>query len=374
MSSFPTQFLDFVLATRTLKITPPEAIINEATKRTYLVGEMLRGRNNTETFKGGSKLADFIQVSDNNSFRTYRPTETQTPVAVDTMKKIEIPWRFTSANWSWTDEEAELNFGDPDKYFDHVKRYEAGCVTSIVNGMENLLWAAPNNAQMEAEAGSEPYSIPTFVTELDNATPTGFSTIMGLNPTTTTQWQNQREGYTKANLETQNSTTGLFATFDKLMRKVQFKKLNWAMAAKYWEDNNMRRMKIVTNGNGQDIYKRVLRASNDRLITPQDPNYGDPSYAGYPVEYIEQLDTAAVYSGTLGASHTSGVANTDYPRYYFLNLEYLFPIFHTVKYFEKSAPKDGGANQPNMHVQYIWTWFNLWCASRRRHGIVYPSA
>lgn len=373
------KFSDFQLLTRDIKLTGPEELLNEATLHNYVLGDMLAGRENDHVFRGGTKLTERIMARDNNSFRTYKPNDELNPTAADTMKRISANWRFTVGGYTWNDNEILLNEGDPARYGDLKLDYEQQAMTSIVNGMEALMWAVPSTADMEADGGEVPYSIPVFVQE-GGGLPSGFSTIMGLDPTTETWWKNQTVGYTGANIETADSPTGLFTAFDKMLRLVAFDRINVAQMQRYWEDLDLRKMRIYTSGQGRDVFMRLLRAKNNRLVVagPQDAAYPDPRHEGYPVQWIETLDAAKLYANTATAGGTSSSINADgsekvgYPRFYFLNLKYLYVCFHEKKYFDQ-VMRDGGARQPFTNVMWIDTYYNNVCRSRRRQGIVWPT-
>lgn len=368
-------FSDFQLLTRDIKLTGPEELLNEATLHNYVIGDMLAGREADHVFRGGTKLTERIMAKDNNSFRTYKPNDELNPTAADTMKRISANWRFTVGGYTWNDNEILLNEGDPARYGDLKLDYEQQAMTSIVNGMESLQWAVPSTADMEADSGETPYSIPCFVQEGGGA-PSGFTTLMGLDPTVETWWKNQSTGYTGANAESPDSPTGIFSAFDKMIRLVQFDKINISQMQRYWEDLDLRKMRIYTSGQGRDVIVRLTRQKNNRLVVagPQDAAYPDPRWEGWPIQWIETLDTAKLYTATSvsGSKQGDGSEATGYPRFYFLNLKYLYICFHEKKYFDQ-VMRDGGARQPFTNVMWIDTYYNTVCRSRRRQGIVFPS-
>jgi uncharacterized membrane protein len=144
---------------------------------------------------------------------------------------------------------------------------------------------------------------------------------------------------------------------------------------------------------GVQRYRNALRLSNDTLVSYQDAAYASPAYAGIDVTYCSDLDTAAIYPAHSGAvtqdfSTTNGInatnaaftgfgteigGNTIYhgPRYYFVNGNYLTPIFHAKRYF-KTHEVLRHPNQPFTYVQPVDCWSNLFCNSRQRHGVVAP--
>ena len=60
-------------------------------------------------------------------------------------------------------------------------------------------------------------------------------------------------------------------------------------------------------------------------------------------------------------------------RYYWINGSYLTPIIHSRRYFAKHDVMRSPA-QPFTHIQPVDCWWNLFCNSRQRHGIVAPLA
>jgi hypothetical protein len=356
-------FSDFIQSTDEKVLTPPDQILSEAVKRTYLMGAMVKGRDVAEVVRGGSKISDRIMLDDNGSFSFYSPNDEFNPVATDTLTKIEVKWAFSKSFYTFSDEEILLNEGDQLVVFKKLKKsYKQAAHLSMWNGMEDALWDVPDAAQMETNTGERPYSIPAFITE--NTTtwvPTGFTTIETVNPATESRWRNQVSTYDSG--DPYDLDVGIIAAFDDMFSLVKFEAPETASG--YFENDKLNKMKIVTNRNGQNMYKRALRAANDRLVSPQDPAYNDPVFAGIPVRYIEKLDTAALYSGSAAAAGQ--------PRFYWINCMFLFPIFHAQRYMTQVGPLAGGPKQPFSHVVYFNTYHNLFMMSRQRQGIVAPA-
>jgi hypothetical protein len=175
---------------------------------------------------------------------------------------------------------------------------------------------------------------------------------------------------------------------DEMYLKVQFKAP--LTQRQYFEETNFQRQMILASRLGVNTYKRALRASNDMLVSPQDSAYNTPTFSGIPVEYCSNLDDAAIFpaagssvtdskSGRDGATLSTTVtlsetaANTidKGPRFWFVNGQYLTPIFHSTRYMKKHDVMRH-PNQPFTWVQPVDCWWNLFCNSRQRHGIVAP--
>ena len=90
-------------------------------------------------------------------------------------------------------------------------------------------------------------------------------------------------------------------------------------------------------------------------------------------EDFAAYDNSFVADGAFPAFNTELNTNTiaKGPRYYFVNGNYLTPIFHSKRYF-KTHEVLRHPNQPFTYVMPVDCWHNLFCNSRQRHGIVTP--
>jgi hypothetical protein len=325
---------------------------------------------------------------------------------------------------SWTDQEIELNEGDAKVMYKRVKRIkEMRMWTSMLNGMENDLWASAfNNYGNMETGGKEPYSLPAFITETVNtdltfgerggsawlATQSSAPNILGINPATDPRWSNQISFYNKAaaintgpttnltytghnaNASIARSVYSLFGAFDDMYLKVQFK--SPLTQKQYFEETNFNRQMILCSKEGMNLYKRTLRASNDVLVSAQDSAYNTPTFSGIPVEYCANMDTAAIYPAiAAGSSRNDDKAGRDGQtvvanasefavntidkgaRFWFVNGQYITPIYHSTRYMKKHDVMRH-PNQPFTWVQPVDCWWNVFCNSRQRHGIVAPIA
>ncbi len=351
-------FVDFVRSTSERKITSANDILSEAIKHTYLFGDMLKQYDSEVTVQSGSKITDKVQFKAGSQFGFYQPNEQFSPVIEDLLTPIECNWRFAKDAYAWTDHEIELNraSGSDDQFTQYVnlkKSKQQGAKISTYEGMENALWATANNASMEVATGTRPYSIPAFVTE-DGLAPSGFTTVMGVNPATEANWRNQVSTYTPATIDTTLPTA-----FEDMWLKLRFKSPKAGDAA--FKETNWKKFTITTDRQGQKTYIRLTREANDFPTPRNDIGWAvnNPKFGGIDVEYIEALDDKAYTTGQ--------------PRYFWLNFQYLLPIMHSRRYMFETDPINGGHRQPWSWVVYTDTWYNLFCRSRKRQGIVVPA-
>lgn len=352
-------FADFVLATRAHKITPTTEILNECARRTYFIARMLKGRGNDEVVQTGSKIIDQIQTKKMNNAGFYRPNQNLQPRGVDTLTQIEINWRFHQGNYGWTNEQVRLQGSGSnaaDVYTRLKTSWEQACDLNIWDSMEEALWDTPSNSDMEVSTGLVPYSIPAIVTS-DGLAPSGFTTVAGIDPSTETAWRNQTGTFSWAGRATNDA---MYVAFDQMWRKLRWKRIKGFNSKVGSPGTDFNRFCIATTPEGVNGYLALNRNSNDRLRKANDAGYGDdPSFNSIDLEDVDRLEETT----------TAGV-----PPFYWMNFDWLFPVYHADTFMEEVGPIRGSINQPFSHAVYKNTYYNLFPRSRRRLGLIATTA
>lgn len=350
-------FADFLTATNERVIAAPKDIISDAVNNTYVLADMVKGKGADQVVQAGAFITDRLQLVAGSQFEFYQPNQQFQPVIEDTLSKIRADWRFAKDAWAWTDHELELNEGDRLVQFKSLRDSKRQASTvSLYNGMEAAMWATPDTTTMESSTGTRPYSIRAFVTENGNA-PSGFTTIMGIDPTAIgkSRWVNQVENYIAASMD-----STLIPAFERMWADLKFERPD--TKENYFRETKWNKFKIYTNTDGWANYVRLTRLSNDTAMKGNKPDLGyaveDAMFGGIPVSRITALN---------GVGYSTGQ-----PRFFWLNYEFLFPVFHSKRYMYETDPIFGGAAQPFSWVVYKDCWYNLFCRSRYRQGIVVP--
>lgn len=396
MGSALSTFADFVASTGPSYLTSADELVNEAQKNSYILRRFLKGGDKSFQIQGGANIKDALILDEDSTFQQYQPNDTFTWRNPQVMSTVTAEWRFSVDHMSWTDQEIELNAGGGMTtealrgIYKKVKREkEQRMWTSMINGWEDLLWRFPKNSEMEASTGLYPYSIPAVINEYTSGlyayTGETFTTLGGINPVTKTRWVPKQEAIPSA-ITTQAELIGgdsyaagtypispLIRSFDSMFYKVRFE--TPPTKQEYFENAKLYSQFIACSKSGLNIYQAALRSAQDRFSgagNPSDPAYLNPMYGGIELVYAAALDSAALYgSSTTYASETA--ASVKGPRYYWINGQYLSPVFHTTRYMYMKDPMTH-PNQPYTTVVPVDCWWNLVPRSRQRHGIVYPGA
>ena len=374
MASALSTFTDFIDTTGPSFLTSAEEVVNEACKNNYLLRRFLRGQGPSETVQGGSSIKDTIMFDEESTFQYYEPNQTFTWENPQVVENWEIQWRFCVDHMAYTDAEVELNVGTGmsraarHTAYKRLKRIkEQRLWTSILNGMEDALFAVPSNSTMEATTGTRPYSIPAFLNEETNGLYSGFTSVQGLAPATYSKWVPQQKTYGSTDVD---NADNIISKMDELFLDVQFTPP--PSHQEYFDDPSLNAMFIACSKAGQRIYTQLLRSSQDTFVTAsrQDPAYQSPKYAGIDLVHAPKLDEYAGYDGGDG---TELGATKKGPRYYFINGNYMKFVFHTTRYMYQH-PAMRHPNQPFTTIVPVDSWYNFVCRSRQRQGILSPTA
>jgi hypothetical protein len=385
MGSALSTFTDFVASTGPSYLTSADSLINEVQKNSYVMRRFIKGAEKSFVLQGGSSIKDAIVLDEASTFMQYQPNDTFVWQNPQVMTTYTVNWRFSVDHMSWTDQEIELNAGGQSNeslrgLYKRMKRQkEQRMWTSMINGYENLLWRVPNSAEMESDAGLYPYSIPAFINEYSNGLYSGFTTVQKLDPATKTRWKPQTATYSASlavNSGTAPVASNVIAAFDEMFLKVKFEAP--PTKQEYFESPKLNSQFIACSRKGLNHYQQILRSSQDRftgIASYQDPAYLTPSYGGIDLQYVAALDDIAVYgtgaqteataAGGAGAGKKGG-------RYYWMNGQYLAPVFHSSRYMVQKEPMIH-PNQPFTTVVVVDSWWNLVVRSRQRTGIVFPT-
>jgi hypothetical protein len=362
------KFVDFQLVTRQKLLSSPDTLVNQATKyRTNLISRMMKGLTAKEMIQSGTEIVDFVQLKTTSSFGFFNPTDTFNYTGDNSLTQISVPWRFAKVYSVTYEHELDLNQGGEGEIFKRLKNAKNAVMEqSFWEGMEDALWATPNFDTMEGTLGQnvgQPLSLRCFITD-DGGAPTAsnggstgatasWTSVMGVSPSTYTNWKNQYETFDNTSAATRRNT--LIEAMDAMWLDVQWE--SPSTSEEYFKSTNMSKLMIVCNKTSYLELVSLATAKNNVLTPKNDLGYqnGTVVYHGIPIKYVAKLDTI----DTTHAAYT----------YRFINFNHIKPIFNS-KHFRRKRKYDGGANNPNAMVVLEDTWLNLWNANRREHGIV----
>jgi hypothetical protein len=374
--SAASTYATWLQANRPARLTDANQIINEAQRNTYLLGEMMRAAGVQRTIRTGKHIEEMVRLRNQGNARYYVPGETRTTTRKPTTEKAKWGWRFIENDFSWTDAEIDLAEGDEYTVFKRFREHmNQELWTDHWEFLEGILTARPDGAAMEPvekREGGKTHSIFSYVSENSTtfrppAAVWDFTTIAGI-ATSEENWRNPIHTYDPANPDARED--GIFAAFDRSWLHAKFQQP--PNSKSYYENDQLRALKIITNSNGSAIFQGLLRDGQDHFRAgPQDPSYGFPVFRGVPVIHISNLDTEPLEE--VAGAYTGDPWPDGKPRYVGLNCKYTYPVFHPKHFMKEVGPISGAAKQRDAFSMFKVSWGNLVCRSRRRNFMVAPA-
>ena len=378
-------------------LTGAKEAVNDAQKRNYrTLGYLMRGQNMSRVLQGGLNIQDYIYLSTFRRARTYSPgISKQSYTAPQPGTLWTQHWRFFITDMVWYEEEIDLQAGSEmssearfQKYKDIWFAKQQDLWTDQMNYWEESLWATPNFNAMEGTgpAVTEMMSIPCVITDcqLTNTVTISTGNLMGdaVRPEAngTGTWATI-QGITQATANWTNKALQ-YSTFDEALTSAissldrAFMEMDWEpppVMKEYFEDPNLDTTPkpfIACSASGKMQLIQSYRVANDRWANLTDP-WMNPTYGGFSIVYIKQLDTAAIWDGGTTLK-TEAAADLTGPRFVGIHPKYLTTVWHKDKYMTKRDVPVTPA-EPTTHVVPYVSYGNLVCRSRARHFVLTPS-
>lgn len=397
MSLSLQQYLDFVVNTGPVFLSGEDTIINNVSRRSFIMGKMLRGSPASKVLQGGDKIQETLYL---NAVRTYEQIGRNQDInRVNPQKDtlMQLDWRFAYDQMTFDEAEYKLQAGanpTKTKYKDMAYSKKQRTWESVVDGYETGLWYPPaltptetvTYGEMEGSSGKRWNSIPVFINEQDGSTGgfnDGWTTIQNVNLTANPNWRCKRSTYDATDaIDSDGDGDGLFDGLEDLSLQTGYQQPGFK--DEFFEpDNHYTNGKekqstpclIATSLTGMKQVMRMHRLSNESLITPQDAAYPKPRWNGITFCDVQALDSAALYRNAADSAfvaETAATVNKSGARYYKIDTNYLKAIFHTDKYFSMWDPIRL-PNKVGVFAIDIEVWGNVCCTSLRHQGILSPA-
>lgn len=392
-------FLDFVEATGPYRITKPDHVLNFATRHAYMWSRLWK--NNGMPISGGEDMRFWFVPRDSGTFEEVLPGSVTFPTNPQRLERGVVNWRFTRAHAAWNDAEIilndKINYGTEGARFEQFVRLrdEKYVITevAVANGLENQCVAVPDTTKMEGTSLTHisPYSMFVFINEFPNGLPwsgmgSGFpgaiwTRIEDIDPAAASidlQFNPKRVLYDTISTDV---STNIIGGLDALWEEITWKQPD--VLTEYQSDEVLNNQMFLTTLQGKRAFMTLIRSEQDRFVAgPQDPSYPDPLFRGIPIKRWDALESAAVYRTVAGTGLvTEGAATAargdtgaagQGPRFYAVNGNYMYPVAHSERLMYKDKPIRH-PNVPDTWAQYMSTWWNLMCTSRKHQGILFPS-
>lgn len=296
-------------------------------------------------FKSGKAL-DFNAITNhNNSARGVGLAYTALVNITSSTITGEVPWRHQHWNYAWEHRAIDMN-RDPAKIVDLLQTARIQGIGAGIIYFERNMWRVPASTN-EVDFYGIPYWVVksnTAVTTNDGfngLTPSGYSTVAGIDPNTNSRWRNYATQYTVV------SKDDAIRKLRRMLKYTDFEPLVDEIPEYNLGDD----MCIYTNYPVIAAMEEILEAQNENLGTDVASMDGKPTIHRTPIEWVKELDldtTNPIYS---------------------INWGELFWAFLKGWYMRETT-FDKLPNQPTTGVTFTDNTGNTFCRNRRRQGVI----
>ena len=313
----------------------------------------------------GTQLSREIIYREGGSVTWGNPGAVRTRSTMDVVTTISAPWATAWDQHSILAAELRRNRGRS-KLKNLATTRRQGCMMNFATSLDSRMWGMPSTAN-----NVYPYTIPYYLPPITGAqvtagtgagahqgsNPSGFSTTMGLDASSDTysRWRSYNGTWSNSGAEI---TEEDLLRMGRMFRRLQFK------APTLVDDlrsPKFSKFRCYADETIVDAYSAAMRRLNADIGIDPTRAYGagmsasgDPTFKGHPIQWTEPLDTAdATYRG----------ANP----LYFVNADYLFPVFEEGCYFAEDTPMRS-VDQPDLFTTWVELGFQTMCENRQLLG------
>lgn len=296
------------------------------------VKEMQRGKNITFA----------VHYDASSSFRMTGLYDTDQVNATESYTTATIPWKYSNWNYGWDEHEEDV-ITDRAEVANYVEGRAAESWLGAVVGVEEKVWTLASDPTSKDQI----WSIPTWVQKPTNGqvgflggNPTGFTSGIGLDASTYTNWKNYVADY--AAITQADFVLKFKNCLDAIMFKAPPKVATegYATTGPHWCATNLATIRSL---------ETLAENQNDQLGFDLDAAHGKFSVRGNRPRYIPYLD-----------------ADTTNPIY-LLNTAH-FKVFMHPKWAPRAHPLKKAPNQRNVLTKQWDMMWNLGCRDRRRQA------
>jgi hypothetical protein len=386
-----SEFLRAAIATGKHYFTGPKDRVNDAAPKEYPTLTWLhRGQDPKAMVKrvGAFQLTDKILLSITPRMKWTDVSTPSTATLTENGANHSFYWRLAQNNYVrdiYVDEHNQhvrvTEDGGAQQFEDYIMDRLQEVDTDTNNFQEASYWSVPNFIEQEtsAQAGLPCYSIMAHINEFTNGMPTSifpggaWTQFQGITTSEPgfSHYIPQRRSY--SNL-TKDHPDNVISGLDYLFEYLRF--VPPPTKAEYYEPESKAGPGciIFTDIKGKMQLKQLARASHDKWENPTDAYWGDPTFGGVPIVCPPSLETVQAFptgtAGALGAMQTT-TAGVGGSRYFLVNAKYYSSVYDGDWYMRQVPGVD--PQFPLREIMYVYTGWNNFNRSPRRHGCLYPS-
>jgi hypothetical protein len=266
---------------------------------------------------------------------------------VDHLENLTVDWVHARTQWAYDIRENSMNSGVA-RIQKLTKVREAGSMIKLADKLEAAAWAVPPSSNRKTPFGIPYYVVYSATTGFNGTTPSGYTTVAGINPSTTTAWANYTAQYT---------TLSYDDAVDKMRtahRKMGFES---PVDIADFRGNKGRRYRIYVDEPTIADFEDTSRSQNDDLGPDVAVMDDQAVFKKIPIVWVPYLD--------------DNMASGSNPIY-MIDLNSFYPAVKKGHVFRKTGPIRA-AKQHNVYENFTDLTYQFVCVDRRCQGLIAKS-
>lgn len=306
-------------------------------------------RKNKANIESGPEVQFNIITDHNHSARHVGIGYVSVVDIPNLMTVGKMPWRHTTWNWAVERRIVAMNSGRS-KIIDIAQTQRIAAFGSAIILFEQTLWTCPTAADFALNPVGIPYFVVKSATDaatdttrngFNGSTPSGYSVVANLSPTTYPRWRNYADAYTNISKD----------DLVRKMRRAQFYTDWMPLVDNIPENDTGNDYGVYTNYKVVRTMEELLEGQNDSLGKDIAPMDGRAQFMRTPITPVKQLDNDTddpVYLLNWGVLGAKGLAG-----------EWMY---------EQHFPAQ--ANQPTISMTNTDCSWNMTCQNRRKQAVL----
>lgn len=272
----------------------------------------------------------------------------------DLLAQISVHWVQADTYWAWEYREMLDNRGAA-RITNIIDPRRAGAMLDLAEELEEKAWTLRGATDSLSPNGIPYYVVQNATAGFNGAAPSGFTTVAGINPTTTTKWKNYTDTFAVLN------RTDFLLKVKRMLRRLRWRSpitsKDMKMAENlrlYTVEDAVEQCETLAEGQnenlGNDLGSKAAGSGGGRGVRME----GDQvTIRRHPIIWVPELDEQTSNTPFYAIDHGT------------------FKVYVRKGDYMRQSKAIRAPEQHNTFIQWTDLSYNFLCLNRRRNGVLY---
>lgn len=360
MATLPSNIADLVLNIHDNELPNQFQQVAQSIVKYVMWKESLKN-GPKQVLDGGEQISRAIMNTLGTGAKMTGIFENDTVTAQDHFARVVAPWRFLTDAIMYDAKEFMVMGGEKTRILDYVLGRRKAGMLRVIELAEEQAFNVPANVTTDLTAWGIPFWVQQMLTTTANGflgtVPNGITTVGGITPSTTNNWQNWSGNFTG----NYDSDDGVFTVLAEALANIGFET---PIPIPGHKEGGKGSYKIYCRYTTQKGLKRCARAGNQQV--GYDIN-NDVTIDGIPFTWVPSMDDAVINdSAGTAISATKTLAGNGHPIY-IIDHSVLHAVVNKRNGLIRiSPPTNANTGGHDKFAVFYDMMFNFICVDRRR--------